>query len=177
MGILKSMKKDESEARILILGLDNSGKTTILKKMSDEDITNVLPTQGFNVKSVSQDGCKLTVWDIGGQQSFRPYWRNYFESSDALVYIVDSSDLRRLEESSEELQKLIKEDTLAGIPFLIFANKQDLLQSMSADTIAEKLALAEIQDRTWSIHAASAKTGDGLTEGMEWLIGQCNSRS
>merc|ERR1712080_44626 len=91
-----------------------------------------------------------TVWDIGGQQSFRPYWRNYFESS----------DVRRLEESSEELQKLIKEDTLAGIPFLIFANKQDLLQSMSADTIAEKLALAGIQDRTWSIHAASAKTGD-----------------
>jgi len=177
LGILKSMKKDESDARILMLGLDNAGKTTILKKMSDEDITNIAPTQGFNIKSVVQDGFKLNVWDIGGQQCIRPYWTIYFEASDALVYVVDSSDTKRLEESSAELTTLITEDKLAGIPLLVFANKQDLLQAVSSDEIAEKLSLADIKDRTWSIQAASAKTGDGLTEGMEWLVGKCNSRS
>ena len=170
LSILKKMKKDESEARILMLGLDNAGKTTVLKKLSEEDITNIMPTQGFNIKSVVQDGFKLNVWDIGGQQSIRPYWSNYFESSDALVYVVDSSDERRLEESSMELKNLIAEDKLSGIPLLVFANKQDLLQAVGADDIAEKLALKDITDRTWNIQACSAKNGDGLSEGMEWLV-------
>ncbi|CAE8673505.1 unnamed protein product, partial [Polarella glacialis] len=99
LSILKKMKKDEKEARILMLGLDNAGKTTILKKLSEEDISHIMPTQGFNIKSLVHDGFKLNVWDIGGQKTIRPYWSNYFESSDALVYVVDSSDRRRLEES------------------------------------------------------------------------------
>ena len=57
-----------------MLGLDNAGKTTILKKLSDEDITTITPTQGFNIKSLMHDGLKLNVWDIGGQKSIRPYW-------------------------------------------------------------------------------------------------------
>jgi ADP-ribosylation factor-like protein 3 len=68
-----------------VLGLDNSGKTTILKKLSDEDITQIMPTQGFNIKSLMHDGFKLNVWDIGGQKSIRPYWRNYYDQTDALV--------------------------------------------------------------------------------------------
>merc|ERR1712037_190974 len=103
LNLLRSMKRDEQEARILMLGLDNAGKTTILKKMSEEDISHIMPTQGFNIKSLVQDGFKLNVWDIGGQKTIRPYWSNYFESSDALVYVVDSSDSRRFEESSQEL--------------------------------------------------------------------------
>jgi ADP-ribosylation factor-like protein 3 len=75
----------DQEARILVLGLDNSGKTTILKKLSDEDITHIMPTQGFNIKSLLHDGFKLNVWDIGGQKAIRPYWRNYFDQTDALV--------------------------------------------------------------------------------------------
>jgi ADP-ribosylation factor-like protein 3 len=51
-----------------------------------------MPTQGFNVKSVSKDGFKLNVWDVGGQREIRPYWRNYFDNTDALVYVIDSAD-------------------------------------------------------------------------------------
>merc|ERR1719335_1937461 len=107
------MKSRDKEARILVLGLDNAGKTTILKKMSDEDITHIMPTQGFNIKSIVQEGFKLNVWDIGGQKTIRPYWSNYFESTDALVYVIDSSDRRRLEESGKELSDLLLEDKLA----------------------------------------------------------------
>merc|ERR1711963_1363691 len=115
LSILKKMKKDEKEARVLMLGLDNAGKTTILKKMSEEDISHIMPTQGFNIKSLVHEGFKLNVWDIGGQKTIRPYWSNYFESSDALVYVIDSSDKRRLEESGSELKELLADEKLAQI--------------------------------------------------------------
>eukprot|EP00440_Ansanella_granifera_P008987 gb/GFBE01009738.1/.p1 GENE.gb/GFBE01009738.1/~~gb/GFBE01009738.1/.p1 ORF type:complete len:180 (+),score=74.06 gb/GFBE01009738.1/:1-540(+) len=169
LNILKKMKKDEAEKRILMLGLDNAGKTTILKKMSQEDISHIMPTQGFNIKSLQQEGVKLNVWDIGGQKTIRPYWSNYFEASDALVYVVDSSDRRRLEESCQELKELLAEDKLAAVPLLVFANKQDLMQATPADEITEALGLGAISDRTWNIQACSAKDGTGLEEGLEWL--------
>lgn len=87
LDFLKKLKKAETEARLLVLGLDNAGKTTILKKLSDEDISSITPTQGFNIKSMQQGDFKLNVWDIGGQKSIRPYWRNYFDTSDAMVML------------------------------------------------------------------------------------------
>merc|ERR1712066_688091 len=147
----------------------------ILKKMSEEDISHIMPTQGFNIKSLVQDGFKLNVWDIGGQKTIRPYWSNYFESSDALVYVIDSSDARRLEESGTELKELLQDDKLAQIPLVIFANKQDLLNAKSAEDISTNLKLDEIKDRTWTIQSCSATKGDGLQEGMEWLVSKCGS--
>ncbi|KAK8775272.1 hypothetical protein V5799_031388 [Amblyomma americanum] len=89
MGLLALLRKLKStpdrELRILLLGLDNAGKTTILKKLASEDITHITPTQGFNIKSVQAEGFKLNVWDIGGQRKIRPYWQNYFENTDVLV--------------------------------------------------------------------------------------------
>merc|ERR1712187_371972 len=145
-------------------------------KLSEEDITTIMPTQGFNIKSLIQNDVKLNVWDIGGQKTIRPYWSNYFESSDALVYVIDSSDRRRLEESGGELRELLAEDKLGGIPLLVFANKQDLLQATPADEISQALQLSGIGDRTWTIQACSAKEGNGLQEGMEWLVQQCNNK-
>ena len=74
---------------MLMLGLDNSGKTTALKQLASEDVSHITPTQGFNIKSLNQDGFKLNVWDIGGQKAIRPYWRNYYEQTDAMVYVID----------------------------------------------------------------------------------------
>merc|ERR1712028_283124 len=87
LSLLRKLKKSETEVRILMLGLDNSGKTSILKRLSDEDITHIMPTQGFNIKSLLHEGFKLNVWDIGGQKTIRPYWKNYFENTDALVFL------------------------------------------------------------------------------------------
>lgn len=194
MGLLKllrSLKKNEKEARILVLGLDNAGKTTILKALSEEDISTIMPTQGFNIKALvsmpkfelnchlevanpsflqTQDGFKLNVWDIGGQKAIRPYWKNYFENTDGLVYVVDSSDEVRLKECTEELQSLLAEDNLKNVPLLVFANKQDLQFALDAEEILNTLSLMEIKDRTWTIQACSAVTKEGLQEGMEWLV-------
>jgi len=67
LSLLRKLKRSDKEARILVLGLDNAGKTTILKKLSEESITHVAPTQGFNIKSLVHNGFKLNVWDIGGK--------------------------------------------------------------------------------------------------------------
>ena len=120
LSLLKSLRKSEpKDCRILLLGmfnkksifltmvqgLDNAGKTTILKQLSSEDITQVTPTQGFNIKSVNTSGFKLNVWDIGGQRRLRPYWANYFENTDVLIFVVDSADSKRLQEAFEVCKK------------------------------------------------------------------------
>uniref|UniRef100_A0A7S1T9G5 ADP-ribosylation factor-like protein 3 n=1 Tax=Tetraselmis chuii TaxID=63592 RepID=A0A7S1T9G5_9CHLO len=172
LNMLRKLKKSEGEARLLVLGLDNSGKTTILKKLSAEDINQITPTQGFNIKSILHAGFKLNVWDIGGQKAIRPYWRNYYEHTNGLVYVIDSADRKRLEEGGEELAQLLEEDQLAAVPLLVFANKQDLVQAAPPDEISEALNLSDIRDRPWQIQPSSAITGDGLEDGMKWLVSQ-----
>ena len=93
--ILKKMKEKEKEMRLLMLGLDNAGKTTILKKFNGEDISTISPTLGFNIKTLEHGGFKLNIWDVGGQKSLRSYWKNYFETTDGLIWVVDSADKRR----------------------------------------------------------------------------------
>eukprot|EP00178_Gracilaria_changii_P001598 TRINITY_DN1221_c0_g1_i1.p1 TRINITY_DN1221_c0_g1~~TRINITY_DN1221_c0_g1_i1.p1 ORF type:complete len:107 (-),score=7.60 TRINITY_DN1221_c0_g1_i1:241-561(-) len=97
IGILRNLRKNKKEElRILVLGLDNAGKTTILKSLSNEDISTITPTQGFNIKNLTHDKFKLNVWDIGGQKALREYWGNYFTNTDALVYVIDSADTKRV---------------------------------------------------------------------------------
>ena len=176
LSLLRKLRKNDKDLRILMLGLDNAGKTTVLKQLSDEDITHILPTSGFNIKSLTHAGFKLNVWDIGGQKVIRPYWRNYFDQTDAMVYVIDSSDRRRLEETGCELNALLEEEKLSGVPLLLFANKQDLLNALPAKEIAEGLNLHLIRDRQWQIQACSAKSGEGLQEGMEWLVKRVRSQ-
>ncbi|WVN90633.1 uncharacterized protein L203_105874 [Cryptococcus depauperatus CBS 7841] len=134
MGLLTIIRKNKvksKEMRILFLGLDNAGKTTIMKRLNGEDISQVSPTLGFNIKSLVRDGYTLNIWDVGGQRTLRPYWRNYFESTDAVVWVVDSSDRMRMTDCRDELKELLKEERLAGATLLVFANKQDLDGSMT----------------------------------------------
>ncbi|KAF6774721.1 hypothetical protein AHF37_04974 [Paragonimus kellicotti] len=129
-----------------------------------------------SVPPESSQGFKLNVWDIGGQRRIRPYWKNYFENTDVLIYVIDSADKKRFEETGEELSELLAEDKLAGVPFIVFANKQDLLTAETADKISDGLGLLTIRDRPWQIQGCSAMTGQGIKEGMEWVIKSVNSR-
>ena len=170
LSLLRKLKKSEKQHRLLCLGIDNAGKTTFLRQMSGEEINTIMPTQGFNVKSLEQNSIKLNVWDIGGQKSIRAYWRNYYENTDALIYVVDSADRGRVEETGVELNLLLEEEELAEVPVLILANKQDLLTALTVEELAEELNLAALRSRKWTILPCSAKTGDGLQEAMNWLL-------
>ena len=124
-----------------------------------------------------QDGFKLNVWDIGGQREIRPHWRNYYDQTDAIVYVVDSSDEGRVAEVKDNLAELMGEELLQRVPLLIFANKQDLDLALAADEVSEALDLASISERSWNIQACSAlEGGSGLSEGMTWLIETINAK-
>jgi len=172
---LESVILSPSKVKRVILGLDNAGKTTILKQLSSEDITQVTPTQGFNIKSVNTSGFKLNVWDIGGQRRLRPYWANYFENTDVLIFVVDSADSKRLQEAYEEFDDLLNEDRLTRVPTLVYANKQDLETAESSAEVAQALQLHKLKDRAFQIQPCSAKTGEGVRDGLEWALGKIKS--
>jgi len=165
--------------RLLILGLDNAGKTTILKKFSGEPTDQIEPTLGFNIKTLEHKGYTLNFWDVGGQKTIRAYWRNYFEQTDGLIWVVDSADKTRLELCRDELNELLQQEKLVGASLLILANKQDVAGALSTEDIADTLNLYtsdKFKNRHWSIHACSAMTGDGLVEGMDWMVGDIANR-
>ena len=270
--LLRKLKRSDSEARILVLGLDNAGKTTILKKMGDEKADNVMPTQGFNIKTLVKEGFKLNMWDIGGtcltlaaalalgaacgggtdgdtpfisspwiardctsfscacsrtpaserekrqrmagefgsrearyqhvarpilpcptnvfdlpsflhpnfikhtgQQSIRPYWKNYYKNTDALVFVVDSSDEARMDEAVSVLDDLLhKEDDLAGKPVLLLGNKQDLLNAMDMEQLIGIFS-DTIGSATFAAHGVSAVSGEGLQAAFEELVRMLNN--
>eukprot|EP00794_Sanderia_malayensis_P020262 gene20263-22247_t len=174
--ILKKMKQKEKEIRLLILGLDNAGKTTILKKFNGEDIDTISPTLGFNIKTLEHRGFKLNMWDVGGQKSLRSYWRNYFESTDGLIWVVDSADKWRFEDCKAELSSLLLEERLAGATLLVFSNKQDLPGSASVEEIKNAMCLDDIKTHHWQILGCSAITGEHLLEGVDWIVSDIASR-
>lgn len=174
--ILKKMKEKEKEMRLLMLGLDNAGKTTILKKYNGEDIDTISPTLGFNIKTLEHKGYKLNIWDVGGQKSLRSYWRNYFESTDGLIWVVDCADRRRMIDCKRELDSLLKEERLGGATLLVFANKQDLPGALPSHDIKEALELDSIKSHHWLIQGCSAVTGENLLQGIDWITNDIASR-
>lgn len=180
MGLLdfvRKMKVRGSEVRLLLLGLDNAGKTAVLKRIANEsDITNVTPTPGYSIKTVIHGSFKLNVWDLGGQKAIRGFWRNYYDDTDAIIYVIDSSDRRRIEETGVELQQILEEVKLAGVPILIYLNKTDLMFSLNAGEVTRGLNLHAIRDRQWQVVACSAKTGEGIQEGLEFIISEVSEK-
>ncbi|EFJ45157.1 small Arf-related GTPase [Volvox carteri f. nagariensis] len=174
--IIKKVKQKEKEMRILMVGLDNAGKTTIVKRLNGEDITTISPTLGFNIKTMTFKGYKLNIWDIGGQKTLRPYWRNYYEKTDALIWVVDSADLARLNDCREELHNLLKEERLFGASLLIFANKQDIPSALSVVELEKALDIASITKRHCRVVACSAVDGTGLLEGFDFVVNDISAR-
>ena len=114
----------KQEMRILMVGLDAAGKTTILYKLKLGEVVTTIPTIGFNVETVEYKNLSFTVWDVGGQDTIRPLWRHYYQGTNGLIYVVDSNDRDRIEDAREELTKMLNEDEMRDAVLLVFANKQ-----------------------------------------------------
>jgi len=158
------------EYRMIMVGLDAGGSTTILYKLKLGEIVTTIPTIGFNVETVEYKGNSLTIWDVGGQDKIRPLWRNYYQNTQAVIYVVDSFDRERMGEARDELHRMLNEDELLEAALLVFANKNDLPQAMSASEVTDKLGLHSLQRRQWYIQSCCATTGDGLYDGLDWLV-------
>ncbi|EEA08515.1 putative ADP ribosylation factor [Cryptosporidium serpentis] len=157
------------EMRILMVGLDAAGKTTILYKLKLGEVVTTIPTIGFNVETVEYKNISFTVWDVGGQDKIRPLWRHYYTNTDGLIFVVDSNDRDRINDSRDELMRMLSEDELRDACLVVLANKQDLPNAMSVTEVTEKLQLSSIRHRNWYIQSTCATTGDGLYEGLDWL--------
>ena len=133
----------DTPARIILLGLDAAGKTTMLYKLKLNETVTTIPTIAFNLETVQPvPGLTMNVWDVGGQEKLRVLWRYYYQGTDGIIWIVDSNDPARLEESREELMNVLNSDEIPnGVPILLFANKQDLPHAMKPHDIASKLGL------------------------------------
>ncbi|CAE7656822.1 ARF1 [Symbiodinium necroappetens] len=159
-----------------MVGLDAAGKTTILYKLKLGEVVTTIPTIGFNVETVEYKNLSFTVWDVGGQDKIRPLWRHYYQGTNGLIYVVDSNDRDRIEDAREELNKMLNEDEMRDAVLLVFANKQDLPNAMTAAEVTEKLGLQNLRHRQWFIQSACATTGDGLYEGLDWLSRTLSSK-
>lgn len=165
------------EARVLMLGLDAAGKTTVLYRLKLGEVISSIPTVGFNVETVEYKKLTMQVWDVGGQDKIRKLWRHYYRGTDALIYVVDSSDKERLELAREELHSILDADEMRGASLLVYANKQDLPGAATASDTAESLGLHKMRGREWYIQGTCATTGEGLYEGMDWLVDSVNRKA
>ncbi|VEU21292.1 DEKNAAC102671 [Brettanomyces naardenensis] len=175
LSIIRKQKLREKEVRVLMLGLDNSGKTTIVRSLLHKDIQEISPTMGFNIDTISYKGFNINVWDIGGQSSLRTFWFNYFERTDFLVWVLDASSLQRLVENFKEFDKVLREDRLAGCGLLILINKIDIYdgdRQKLKEAITDTLRLKELQNHSWNLLCCSAYTGENLQDGLDWLVSE-----
>jgi ADP-ribosylation factor protein 1 len=170
--LFKNLFRKSIHSKILMLGLDNAGKTTLLYKLKLHTLVTTIPTLGFNVESVQHKNLNLTIWDVGGQERIRRLWEYYYHNSNALIFVVDSADLERFDESRNELLGILNHEDMTHKPLLLFANKQDLDEADSTEQITIKFGLGLIKTRKWYVQGCCAKTGDGIYEGLEWLYNQ-----
>ncbi|NXL54029.1 ARF5 factor, partial [Podilymbus podiceps] len=161
---------------VVTVGLDAAGKTTILYKLKLGEIVTTIPTIGFNVETVEYKNICFTVWDVGGQDKIRPLWRHYFQNTQGLIFVVDSNDRERVQESADELQKMLQEDELRDAVLLVFANKQDMPNAMAVSELTDKLGLQTLRSRTWYVQATCATQGTGLYDGLDWLSHELSKR-
>ncbi|XP_067094481.1 ADP-ribosylation factor 4-like [Osmerus mordax] len=159
------------QMRILMVGLDAAGKTTVLYKLKLGEVVTTVPTIGFNVETVEYKNISFTVWDVGGQDTIRPLWRHYYTNTQGIIYVVDSNDPERIKLAAEELHIMLEEAELRDVVLLVLANKQDLPHAMTVCDITDSLGLRTLKT-PWLVQATCATQGTGLTEGLDWLAGQ-----
>ncbi|XP_029438007.1 ADP-ribosylation factor-like protein 6 isoform X2 [Rhinatrema bivittatum] len=164
------------EVHVLCLGLDNSGKTTIINKLkpSNTQMQDIVPTIGFSVEKFMTSSLSFTVFDMSGQGRYRSLWEHYYREGEAIIFVIDSSDSLRMVVAREELDTLLNHPDIKQrrIPILFFANKMDLDDAFSSVKVSQVLSLETIKDKPWHICASDGLRGEGLQEGVDWLQDQ-----
>ncbi|XDV51197.1 hypothetical protein PO909_020122 [Leuciscus waleckii] len=166
----------KKQIRLLMVGLDAAGKTTVLYKLKLGEVVTTIPTIGFNVETVDYNNISFTVWDVGGQTKIRGLWKYYYQYTEGLIFVVDTSDHDRIETAAEELKMMLEEDEMRDAVLLVLANKQDLPKAMTVSELTDRLGLHTLRGRQWFVQATCAVQGSGLYEGLDWLSDQLSKR-
>ncbi|NWI71254.1 ARL11 protein, partial [Todus mexicanus] len=170
MGKLISKGQHKRDARVVMLGLDFAGKSTLLYKLKSGQAVETCPTVGFNVESL-QTPCHVSfnLWDVGGQDSLRASWPHYLEDTNTLIFVLDSTDVARLPEAVAALEEALSHPSMADVPVLLLANKQDVPGALATAELEERLQQGQLVGRRWVLLGCSAHTGQGLQEALAAL--------
>lgn len=180
---------DIKTCNVLVLGLDNSGKSSIVNCMKMKHSESVIglrqlgrnrisekisvtPTIGFRVERVRVNSVNMTLIDMSGQGRYRNLWEYYYKECDAIVFVVDSSDRERLPVAYEEKTRMLLHPELVNrtIPILYFSNKMDRAEALSCDELTHNLnRQGQAGKKPWKVFCSIAKTGTGVAAGFEWL--------
>ena len=174
--IIEFFTKSRNNFKIIILGMQNAGKTTILYRLSLGQFVKTTPTIGSNLEELTYNNVKFQAWDLGGQESTRSVWDVYYMNTDAVVYVIDSQDDEYFEESKSQFHKLILNPNLKNATILIFANKQDLPGAKDVNKLIQDYEFFKIREHIWHIQPCSALKGEGLVTGIKWLSEQLTFR-
>ncbi|XP_064032175.1 ADP-ribosylation factor-like protein 11 [Pogoniulus pusillus] len=170
MGKLISKGSRKRDARVVMLGLDFAGKSTLLYKLKSSQAVETCPTVGFNVESLQTPcGISFNLWDVGGQVSLRASWPDYLEDISILIFVLDSADIARLPEAMAALEEALSHPSMAGVPVLLLANKQEIPGAMSPTELGERLQQRRLGEHRWMLQGCSAHTGQGLQEALASL--------
>ncbi|XP_017670485.1 PREDICTED: ADP-ribosylation factor-like protein 11 [Lepidothrix coronata] len=165
MGKLISKGWKKRDAQVVMLGLNFAGKSTLLYKLKSGQAVETCPTVGFNVESLQTPcGISFTLWDVGGQDSLRASWPDYLEDINTLVFVIDSTDTARLSEAAAALEETLSHPSMAGIPVLLLANKQEVPGALAPSELGEMLQRGRLAGHRWMLQGCSAHTGQGLQE-------------
>lgn len=173
----------KEEKKVIILGLDNAGKTTMMEqfktifKMKAMDLDKITPTIGFNVAKIDIDKITALIWDLGGQTTLRSIWKNYFPEVEGVLFVVDSCDRDRFAEANQVLDNVLDHpDLRATVPLLILANKQDHPMAASVEEVSKVFrSTSENRQRTprpSQLLPCSALKGTNLAHGIRWLLAE-----
>jgi len=160
---------------LTLVGLQNSGKTSIVNVIATGNFENMIPTIGFNTKKVTKGNVTIKLWDIGGQPKFRSMWERYCRGVNAIVYVVDAADHEKFETAKKELHELLSKPPLANIPLLVLGNKNDLPEAIDAQEMIERMDLQSLTGRKVCCYSVSAKNQTNIDKTLEWLTENAKS--
>jgi len=182
-GIFYSLGFWHKNAKILFLGLDNAGKTTLLHMLRDQKMTQALPTQHPNKEELVMGNVKFTTFDLGGHETARELWKDYFPSVSAIIFMVDCADRDRFPEAKKELDELLSADDLQNIPIVVLGNKIDISRAASEQELRRELGLnlttgkparaVEKGVRPIEVFMCSVKNKMGYDVAFKWAVFYC----
>ena len=168
---------------MLLVGLDNAGKTTCLEKlkalndMKSMPADRVVPTIGLNIAKIAKSDAEYIFWDLGGQEKLRKIWNKYYEDTDGLVYVIDGSDESRFDEVKSTLNNIMDDPSLQNLPHLILLNKSDKEEYKGVEHISDKLKLYSLKCDEYVILPVSALKDTGLMAAMNWIMETIKSKT
>ncbi|KAH3761434.1 ADP-ribosylation factor 4 [Pelomyxa schiedti] len=160
--------EDNTHVRVVMVGLDDSGKSALLYRQLRGEVTTTTPTDGFNVETIQLRNRDFDIWDLGGGPDIRRHWPHFLLNTRVLIWVVDAHNHGRIIESCTLLHEILTEARLHDSLLLVLANKQDLPGNVSKSELADMLELNNLVNRKWFIQPTSAIDGTGFVEGLEW---------